>query len=155
LLQAYPALAEILLDAKVRITNATTRVTTSPNIMVGSPPNGRLMSEHPVFAKCAWRLIPLMILLYLVNYIDRVNVGFAALTMNRDLAFSPAVYGFGAGVFFLESVRRLYQGLQSFPQTRTNFVISAFAGEPTATAAVKMAAARGRTRRASKRSTCS
>jgi ACS family tartrate transporter-like MFS transporter len=41
-----------------------------------------------------------MILLYLVNYIDRVNVGFAALTMNRDLAFSPAVYGFGAGVFF-------------------------------------------------------
>jgi ACS family tartrate transporter-like MFS transporter len=58
------------------------------------------MSEQQIFAKCAWRLIPFMMLLYLVNYIDRVNVGFAALTMNRDLGFSPAVYGFGAGVFF-------------------------------------------------------
>ena len=57
--------------------------------------------EDRVFAKCAWRLIPLMMLLYVVNYIDRVNVGFAALTMNKDLSFSPAVYGFGAGAFFL------------------------------------------------------
>jgi ACS family tartrate transporter-like MFS transporter len=60
------------------------------------------MSEQDqVFARAAWRLIPFMMLLYLVNFIDRVNVGFAALTMNRDLGFSPAVYGFGAGVFFL------------------------------------------------------
>src|SRR5690242_4639757 len=42
-----------------------------------------------------------MVLLYVVNYIDRVNVGFAALTMNKDLGFSPAVYGFGAGIFFI------------------------------------------------------
>src|ERR1700757_3173887 len=54
-----------------------------------------------VFAKCTWRLVPLMTLLYFVNIMDRVNVGFAALTMNRDLGFGPAVYGFGAGVFFL------------------------------------------------------
>ncbi|HWC64317.1 MAG TPA: MFS transporter [Rhizomicrobium sp.] len=54
-----------------------------------------------VFAKCAWRLVPLMTLLYFVNIMDRVNVGFAALTMNRDLGFGPTVYGFGAGVFFL------------------------------------------------------
>src|ERR1700756_955513 len=53
-----------------------------------------------VFAKCAWRLIPFMILLYIVNYLDRVNVGFAALTMNRDLGFSPSIYGFAAGIFF-------------------------------------------------------
>ena len=59
------------------------------------------MSGQDVFAKAAWRLIPFMILLYIVNYIDRVNVGFAALTMNKDLSFSPAVYGFGAGAFFL------------------------------------------------------
>ncbi len=59
------------------------------------------MGEQDVFAKAARRLIPFMILLYVVNYIDRVNVGFAALTMNRDLAFTPAVYGFGAGAFFL------------------------------------------------------
>jgi ACS family tartrate transporter-like MFS transporter len=60
------------------------------------------MTEHDrVFTKCAWRLIPFMALLYVINYIDRNNVGFAALTMNADLAFSPSVYGFGAGVFFV------------------------------------------------------
>src|SRR5882672_12897954 len=59
------------------------------------------MSDDAVFKKCAWRLIPFMALLYLANYIDRVNVGFAALTMNKDLGFSPAVFGLGAGIFFL------------------------------------------------------
>ena len=58
------------------------------------------MSDR-VFAKCAWRLLPLIMAAYVVNYIDRTNVGFAALTMNRDLGFSPSVYGFGAGLFFL------------------------------------------------------
>ena len=53
-----------------------------------------------VFAKAAWRLIPFMALLYVVSFLDRVNVGFAALTMNKDLGFSPEVYGFGAGIFF-------------------------------------------------------
>ena len=55
----------------------------------------------PVFAKCAWRLIPFITLLFVVGFIDRSNVGFAALTMNRDLGFSPAIYGLGAGIFFL------------------------------------------------------
>lgn len=59
------------------------------------------MPGDQVFVKCAWRLVPLMALLYFVNIMDRVNVGFAALTMNHDLSFTPAVYGFGAGVFFL------------------------------------------------------
>ena len=54
-----------------------------------------------LFDKCARRLVPLILLLYIVNFIDRVNVGFAALTMNRDLDFSPAVYGFGSGAFFI------------------------------------------------------
>lgn len=58
------------------------------------------MSDDAVFKKCAWRLIPFIGLLYLTNYIDRVNVGFAALTMNKDLGFSAAIFGFGAGVFF-------------------------------------------------------
>lgn len=52
-----------------------------------------------MFAKCARRLIPFMLLLYVTNYIDRVNVGFAVLTMNKDLAFSPAIFGLGAGMF--------------------------------------------------------
>ena len=59
------------------------------------------MPGDQVFVKCAWRLVPLMALLYFVNIMYRVNVGFAALTMNHDLSFTPAVYGFGAGVFFL------------------------------------------------------
>ena len=46
------------------------------------------MNGHDgVFAKCARRLIPLMVVLYIVNFLDRVNVGFAALAMNKDLAF--------------------------------------------------------------------
>jgi ACS family tartrate transporter-like MFS transporter len=59
------------------------------------------MNQDRVFAKCAWRLIPFMMLLYVVNYLDRVNVGFAALTMNKDLGFTPVIYGFGAGLFYL------------------------------------------------------
>ena len=60
-----------------------------------------MTAQDQVFAKCAWRLIPFMGLLYLINFVDRTNVGFAALTMNADLSFSPAVFGFGAGIFFV------------------------------------------------------
>ena len=52
-------------------------------------------------ARVSRRLIPFLFLLYILNFLDRVNVGFAALEMNRDLGFGPAVYGFGAGVFFI------------------------------------------------------
>src|SRR5712692_11795258 len=47
------------------------------------------------------RLIPFLALMYFVAYLDRVNVGFAALQMNAALGFSGRVYGFGAGIFFL------------------------------------------------------
>lgn len=47
------------------------------------------------------RLIPFLFLLYVVAYLDRVNIGFAALDMNRDLGFSATVYGFGSGIFFV------------------------------------------------------
>src|SRR5215216_5190956 len=57
--------------------------------------------QELVFAKCAKRLIPFIMLLYVTNYLDRVNVGFAALTMNKDLGFSATVYGFAAGIFFI------------------------------------------------------
>ena len=59
------------------------------------------MEADRVFSKCAWRLIPFLTLLYLVNFLDRANVGFAALTMNKDLGFSPAAFGWGAGIFFV------------------------------------------------------
>ena len=54
-----------------------------------------------VLRKAAWRLIPLLGVLYFFAFLDRVNVGFAALTMNVDLGLSSAVFGFGAGIFFI------------------------------------------------------
>jgi D-galactonate transporter len=55
---------------------------------------------EPVYKKIALRIMPFLILLFLVAWLDRVNVGFAKLTMLSDLGFSEAVYGFGAGIFF-------------------------------------------------------
>jgi MFS transporter, ACS family, tartrate transporter len=59
-----------------------------------------MREQDDVFAKAAWRLIPLMIALYTVSFLDRVNISFAALTMNQDLGFTPQIYGWGAGIFF-------------------------------------------------------
>ncbi len=57
--------------------------------------------ELATYRKVAWRLIPFLFLLYTLAYLDRVNVGFAKLQMSADLSFSDAVYGTGAGIFFL------------------------------------------------------
>jgi len=57
--------------------------------------------EEATYRKVAGRLIPFLFLCYIVAFLDRVNVGFAKLQMAPDLAFSDAVYGFGAGVFFI------------------------------------------------------
>ena len=51
--------------------------------------------------KVTLRLIPFLFILYIVAWLDRVNVGFAGLQMNADLGFSSAAFGFGSGVFFL------------------------------------------------------
>ena len=56
--------------------------------------------ETRTLRKITLRIVPFIMLLYFVAFIDRVNIGFAALTMNKDLGFSPAVFGFGAGIFF-------------------------------------------------------
>src|SRR5215469_15824196 len=53
-----------------------------------------------ILSRAAWRLIPVMCLMYVASFLDRVNIGFAALTMNQDLGFSPQVFGIGAGIFF-------------------------------------------------------
>jgi ACS family tartrate transporter-like MFS transporter len=57
--------------------------------------------ETRTIAKVSRRLVPFLITCFFVAYLDRVNVGFAALTMNKDLGLSATQYGFGAGVFFL------------------------------------------------------
>jgi sugar phosphate permease len=57
--------------------------------------------EKRVMRKISLRIVPFIMLLYFIAFIDRVNIGFAALTMNKDLGFSPAVFGLGAGIFFI------------------------------------------------------
>lgn len=57
--------------------------------------------ETRVLRKITLRIVPFIMLLYFVAFIDRVNIGFASLTMNKDLGFSPTVFGFGAGIFFI------------------------------------------------------
>jgi MFS transporter, ACS family, tartrate transporter len=57
--------------------------------------------ETVVIGKVTRRLFPLMIILTMVNFIDRVNIGYAALTINHDLGIDPAIFGFAAGIFFL------------------------------------------------------
>nr|WP_197434250.1 MFS transporter [Agrobacterium vitis] len=57
--------------------------------------------EARVIRKITWRIVPFIMILYLVAFIDRVNIGFASLTMNQDLGFSSTVFGVGAGIFFL------------------------------------------------------
>jgi MFS family permease len=57
--------------------------------------------EQATFARISWRIIPLLFAGYVAAFLDRVNVGFAKLQMAGDLNFSDAVYGFGAGIFFI------------------------------------------------------
>src|SRR6202008_2656053 len=54
-----------------------------------------------IYTKIAKRIIPFLMLLFVLAWMDRVNVGFARLRMVSDLVFSEAVFGFGAGIFFL------------------------------------------------------
>ncbi len=57
--------------------------------------------QEAVLKKIAWRIVPLLTLAYIVNYLDRTNIGFAALTMNKELGFSATEFGIGAGVLFI------------------------------------------------------
>src|SRR5438105_13826778 len=57
--------------------------------------------EIRTLAKVSRRLVPFLIVCYFVAYLDRVNVSFAALTMNQDLGLSQTAFGFGAGIFFI------------------------------------------------------
>ena len=72
------------------------------DLVVPPDPHARRASvEERTIAKVSARLVPFLVVCYLAAYLDRVNVSFAALTMNADLGLSAAAYGFGAGIFFL------------------------------------------------------
>ena len=58
-------------------------------------------AEDATYLKVTWRLIPFLLVCYIIAYLDRVNVGFAKLQMQNALGFSDVVYGLGAGMFFI------------------------------------------------------
>jgi ACS family tartrate transporter-like MFS transporter len=56
--------------------------------------------EQRTIRRISWRIVPFIMLLYFIAYIDRVNIGFASLTMNKDLGLTASMLGLGAGIFF-------------------------------------------------------
>src|ERR1700733_15625140 len=54
-----------------------------------------------LFSKVSWRILPFLILCYMIAFLDRINIGYAQLQMKQTLTFSEATYGFGAGIFFV------------------------------------------------------
>src|SRR5580698_4051041 len=71
---------------------------------IAMPPVGRwsaASAQDSLFSKITWRLVPFLFLCYLGAYLDRVNVGFAKLQMQKELGLSETVYGLGAGIFFV------------------------------------------------------
>ncbi|NOV26505.1 MFS transporter [Cupriavidus necator] len=58
-------------------------------------------TDNKLFRKISWRLLPVLCLCYVFNYLDRTNIGYAQLQMKEHLAFSDAVFGLGASVFFV------------------------------------------------------
>jgi D-galactonate transporter len=61
----------------------------------------RSTMDEAVYAKVGWRIMPLLVICYFIAYLDRINIGYAQLQMKQTLPFSDAVYGLGAGIFFV------------------------------------------------------
>lgn len=57
--------------------------------------------EKAIVRKITWRIVPFVFLLYIISYLDRANIGYAALQMNAELAPSSEAFGFASGVFFI------------------------------------------------------
>src|SRR5262245_12082829 len=64
-------------------------------------PTSERTVEARTIRKVALRIVPFLMICYFVSFVDRVNLGFAALDMVRDLRLSPTVFGFGGGIFFV------------------------------------------------------
>jgi ACS family tartrate transporter-like MFS transporter len=63
--------------------------------------NNNMPDESAIVRKVTWRIIPFVFLLYIVSYLDRANIGYAALQMNKELALSSEAFGFISGIFFI------------------------------------------------------
>src|SRR5262245_47189782 len=66
-----------------------------------APASDPVVIEEHAYGKVFRRVVPLIMICYVVAYLDRINVGFAKLQMEIDLGFSQTVYGLGAGLFFI------------------------------------------------------
>jgi MFS transporter, ACS family, tartrate transporter len=73
----------------------------SQSATIAASANTKSELETSTIRAISWRLIPFLVLAYFLSYLDRVNLGFAALTMNKELNFSPTVFSWGAGIFFI------------------------------------------------------
>eukprot|EP01037_Dinobryon_pediforme_P033423 gene33423-38853_t len=76
-------------------------MSSSTTIGAAANVNANEQEQTRVYAKVFWRIMPFLMLCYVIAYLDRVNVGFAKLQMSVDLGFSETVFGLGAGVFFI------------------------------------------------------
>src|SRR5215467_16190030 len=74
---------------------------TTPTIIGSQSGDVKLANDTTVLRKVGWRIVPLVLLIFLFSIIDRANVSFAALSMNRDLHIDPAAFGAAAGLFFV------------------------------------------------------
>jgi MFS transporter, ACS family, tartrate transporter len=79
-------------------------VTTSGDNADRQPPPGGAVDKEALDRKVWWRIIPFVMILFVISILDRVNVGYAALTMNADLGIDPAFFGFISGIFFVSYV---------------------------------------------------
>ena len=59
------------------------------------------VSEQAVVHKIWWKILPFIFILFIINILDRVNIGYAALSMNTDLGIDPWVFGLISGIFFI------------------------------------------------------
>jgi MFS transporter, ACS family, tartrate transporter len=73
----------------------------SQSATMTAAPGAKSEVETSTIRAISWRLIPFLILAYFFSYLDRVNLGFAALTMNAELKFTPLIFSWGAGIFFI------------------------------------------------------
>lgn len=73
----------------------------SDGSVMSVPLHGAMKEDAAVFKKVALRLMPVLFVIYVLSYLDRVNIGYAKLQFSADLGFSDTVYGLGAGIFFI------------------------------------------------------
>jgi sugar phosphate permease len=73
--------------------------TTASRAARPAPPDAGLVES--LYSKVGWRILPLLLISYMVAYLDRINIGYAQLQMKQTLPFGDAVYGLGAGIFFV------------------------------------------------------